>query len=168
MLPPDHEDLERLVYERVIRLEITGGIPTWEAFPSARHQHLIDRIRATIAPAEATAEDCGCFHLADTLFRFPDGSRKRPDIAIFCQEPPYLDEALTIIPDAVIEIVSPGYEYKDVTLNPPFYLGQGVRDVVIYDPATARLTHHTRAGATERAAPADLTLTCGCACTIPV
>lgn len=105
MLPPDHEDLERLVREGAIRLEITGGVPTREAFPSARHQHRI--------------------------------------------------------------IVSRGYEYKDATLNPPFYLSHGIRDVVNFDPAAARVKHYTRSGAASHYAPVQLQLTCGCDCTIP-
>ena len=33
-----------------IKLEITGGIHTWRLLPSLRHQKLIDRIRASVAP----------------------------------------------------------------------------------------------------------------------
>jgi len=163
----DYGDLERLAYEGAIKLEVTGGVPTWEAFPSLRHQRLVDRIRATIAPRGKGSGACSCSHIADVYFRFPDGSLKRPDIAILCTEPPDQDEAVTIIPDAVIEIVSRGYEYKDVTLNPSFYLAQGVQDVVIYDPAAAFVSHHTRAGVTHYYAPVQLSLGCGCDCAIP-
>jgi Uma2 family endonuclease len=94
-------------------------------------------------------------------------SLKRPDIAILCTDPPDQDDALTIIPDAVIEIVSRGYEYKDVMLNPPFYLAQGVQDVVIYDPTAAFVSHHTRTGVKHYYAPVQLGLGCGCDCAIP-
>jgi transcriptional regulator with XRE-family HTH domain len=164
---PDYGDLERLAHEGAVKLEVTGGVPTWEAFPSLRHQRLVDRIRATIAPRGTGSGGCACLHIADVYFRFPDGSLKRPDIAILCTEPPDQDEALTIIPDAVIEIVSRGYEFKDLTLNPPFYLLHGVQDVVIYDPAAAFVIHHTRNGVVHQYAPVQLSLICGCDCAIP-
>ncbi len=160
-------DLERLVYEGNVKLEITGGIPTWEAFPGSRHQRQVDRIRATIRPLAESDRGCGCAHLADVHLRFPDGSIKRPDISIFCEEPPDQDEALTMLPEAVIEIVSPGYEYKDVVLNPPFYLGQGVGDVVIVDPRSGSVTHHRADGVSQYSAPVTLSLQCGCECSIP-
>jgi hypothetical protein len=41
-----------------LKLDITGGLPTREFFPGARHQMLIDRIRAAL-PHKVTLE-CGC------------------------------------------------------------------------------------------------------------
>src|SRR5438552_14543238 len=116
-------DLDRLIAEQRIKLEITDGVPTWRVLPSPWHQMRVDRIRATIAPATGSAPQCGCHHLSDVYIRFPDDSLKRPDIAIFCTSPPEQDEALTLVPNAVIEIVSPGYEDKD-RFNAPWYLRQ--------------------------------------------
>lgn len=162
-------DLERMVYEGDVKLEITGGIPTWEAFPGSRHQRLIDRIRVSIRPLPKSAfnTECGCAHLSDVPIRFPDGSIKRPDISIFCEEPPDQDEALTMLPQAVIEIISPGYEYKDLELNPPFYLSQGIQDVVIVDPRSGDVTHYLGTEVKRHHAPVTLNLQCGCSCAIP-
>src|SRR5262249_3064928 len=135
-------DLDQLINDGAIRLEITGGIPTWEAFPGLRHQETIDLIRASIKPVSDGMTECSCSHFSDVLIRFKDGSLKRPDIAIFCKKPPSQDEVLTVIPEAVIEVVSPGYEYKDLSLNPQFYLAQGVLDVVIVDPRSGVVTHY--------------------------
>ena len=69
-----------------IRLEYIRGVGgIWETMPLKRHQRHIDRIRASlhIAP-QTTTSGCGCFHYADLSMRFPDGSAKRPNIAIFC------------------------------------------------------------------------------------
>ena len=99
--------LEKLVREQRVKLEITGGVPTWRLLPGVRHQKVIDRIRATIAPVAGQAEACRCYHLADVSLIFPDGSYRRPDIAILCVEPPDIDEAWECVPEAVIEIVSP-------------------------------------------------------------
>jgi Uma2 family endonuclease len=167
MFPPDIDELERLIRYGMIRLEITGGIPTWEASPGVRHQMIIDQIRGSIRLSDTASEESDCFHIVSVSFRFPDGSLKQPDIAILRQKPPDQDDALTIVPDAVIEIISRGYEYKDVVINPPFYLSQGVRDVVIHDPASQRVAHYTRGGTTNHFTPVTLALTCGCECTIP-
>ena len=106
-----------------IRLEVVGGLPLWEFSPARRHQQAVDRIRASIAPSDGEgASPCGCLHLADVYVAFPDGSLKRPDIAIFCREPEEQDEAITLLPEAVIEVVSQGSEAKDLEIGPRFYL----------------------------------------------
>jgi hypothetical protein len=72
-----------------VRLEIVGGLPIWEAHPLPKHQRAVDRIRAAITPPPPTPKGDGCawLHLAGVYIHFPDGSLKRPDIAIFCREP---------------------------------------------------------------------------------
>jgi len=148
-----------------IKLEITGGTRTWRLLPSLRHQKLIDCIRASITPIAETG--CGCHHLSDPSLIFPDGSFKRPDIAIFCVEPPDIDESWDQVPEAVIEIVSPGYEEKDLSINPPWYLAMGVKDVLVVDPRAGEVRHH-RHGAqmSTRRLPATFDLLCGCRCTV--
>ncbi|MEI6776313.1 MAG: Uma2 family endonuclease [Chloroflexales bacterium] len=159
---PSRDDLEHLMRIGAIKLERTAGVPTWEALPSSRHQMVVDQIRATLTAITGGAVPCGCHHLADVAIRFPDGSLKRPDIAIFCTPPPMQDDALTLLPVAVIEIISLGYEYKDESLNPPFYLGHPLQDVVVVDPHAQRVTHDTHTGVHTQPTPARLTLTCGC------
>ena len=148
-----------------VRLEIVGVLPIWEAQPLYRHQKAVDRIRASIQPAEA-ATACGCIHAADVYVSFPDGSLKRPDIAIFCREPDESDEAIRLVPEAVIEVISKGYEYKDLELGPPFYLAQGVKDIVVFNPQTLVVLHVRRDGACHAVSPVTLRLECGCVVTI--
>lgn len=164
---PAIPDLERLAYEGAVKLEITGGIPTWEAFPGIRHQAMVYLIQTSIAPLPDHAGDCACAHYSDIDLRFPDGSIKRPDISIFCTRPPMTDEAVTIIPDAVVEVISPGYEYKDLELNPRFYLAQGVKDLVVVDPRSGVVTHYHAGDATSLQAPVTIELQCGCKCMVP-
>ncbi|MDX2005824.1 MAG: Uma2 family endonuclease [Meiothermus sp.] len=149
-----------------LRLEIVRGIPIWEASPVYAHQAEIDRIRASIQPLEGS--DCGCVHAADVLFRFPDGSLKRPDIAVLCRSPQPSEGqvALTQIPEAVIEVISEGYEQKDLELAPPFYLSMGVQDVLIYDPQLKQLYHHRRDGKKRLNSPVRVELECGCVCEV--
>lgn len=160
-------ELDQLLREGAVKLEITGGIPTWELSPSSRHQRTIDRIRVSIKPLEGGENRCECAHLSDVYIRFPDGSLKRPDIAIFCAEPPIQDEALTVIPQAVIEVISPGYEYKDISLNPQFYLAQGLDDVLIVDPRAGIVTQYRTTEVTTHHTPVTIDLQCGCQCVVP-
>ena len=147
-----------------IRLEVVSGLPIWEAHPVWKHQKAVDRIRATIVPRDSSP--CTCIHAADVYVQFPEGSLKRPDIAIFCREPDEQEDAITLMPEAVIEVVSKGYEAKDLEIGPPFYLVQGVKDVLVFDPTTLLVLHARRDGTRRLTSPVNVDLECGCVCTI--
>ncbi|HYQ91855.1 MAG TPA: Uma2 family endonuclease [Candidatus Competibacteraceae bacterium] len=153
-----------------IRLEIVGGLPIWESHPVYKHQKAIDRIRSSLGPATSSTlpaqRQCACIHVADVYISFPDGSLKRPDISIFCQEPAEEDEAIRLIPEAVIEVISKGYEAKDLEIGPHFYLSQGVKDVVVFDPYTLLVLHVRRDRVERRVSLVEILLECGCRCVV--
>jgi Uma2 family endonuclease len=152
-----------------IRLEIVRGLPLWEPYPIYKHQKAIDRIRATIVAAAPSAElegACSCVHTADVYVSFPDGSLKRPDISIFCREPEDEEEAIKLVPEAVIEVISKGYEAKDLEIGPQFYLSQGVKDVVVFNPYTLVVLHVRRDEVARHVSPVEIQLLCGCRCTV--
>ncbi len=152
-----------------VRLEIVQGLPIWEPYPVYKHQKAVDRIRATITRAAASPEaggGCACVHASDVYVSFPDGSLKRPDISIFCREPEEEEEAITLVPEAVIEVISRGYEAKDLEIGPQFYLSQGVKDVVVFNPYTLAVLHVRRDGAARHISPIEIQLLCGCRCTV--
>ncbi len=162
---------QRLLHadELGIRLEVVGGLPIWEPHPVLRHQLEIDRIRASIEPGVQMADPvpgCACFHVADVYVSFPDGSLKRPDTPIFCRRPDEEEEAVTLIPEAVIEVISKGYEAKDLEIGPRFYLSQGVKDVIVFDPSTLLVLHVRRDRVSRQVSPLTLLLECGCRCTV--
>jgi Uma2 family endonuclease len=162
--PITFEHLVEMADNAGVKLEMTGGIPTWETFPGPRHQKAVGRIFATV---ERSSEDrCACFQLLDTYIRFPDGSLKRPDIAVFCEEPPDIDEAYPKIPEAVLEVLSKDYEKKDTHISAPFYLEQGVKDVILFDPRTGDITHRRRDGDKLLRSPVTIQLECGCRITV--
>ncbi len=144
-----------------IKLELVRGVGTWEALPTKRHQGMLFRIQSSIAPLPGR-DDCACVHYSDVLIRFAADTYKRPDIAIWCQEPSEEDAAITLIPAAVIEVISVGYEAKDIEQGPPIYLAHGVQDVVVVDPRSGAITHHRHAGVQRLIAPATIDLLCGC------
>ena len=145
-----------------IRLEMANGLAIWEPQPLYRHQKHVERIAQGIRPA-SQPQGCRCVHALDVYVQFPNGL-KRPDISIFCREPTETeqDSILTLIPEAVVEVVSPGYEAKDLEVGPPFYLSQGVKDVVVFDPRTLLVLHLRRDQPSRYVAPVDIDLICGC------
>jgi len=152
-----------------IRLEIVGGLPLWEPSPVWKHQKAIDRIRASIEKLPQSSdpdEGCACIHISDVYVSFPDGSLKRPDIAIFCKEPAEEEEAITLVPKAVIEVISKGYEAKDLEIGPHFYLSQGVKDVVVFNPYTLLVLHVRKDRVTRQVSPVTIDLECGCRCMV--
>ena len=161
------DDIARMSEESGLKLEVAGGVPTWEPSRGYRHQSHLFRIESSIQPPEVLEHGCDCAHAADVLIRFPDGSVKRPDIAVFCHEPEEQMSAITMVPEAVVEILSPDYEAKDLVIGVPFYLRMGVKDILVFDPATG-LIRHFRPGYAELqyASPKDLTLACGCRITV--
>lgn len=155
-----------------VKLEIVDGLPMWEGFPVVRHQREVFRIQQTIrriaASVQSAADDspCGCFHYSDIYVRFGDGSLKRPDIAIFGTEDIEQDDVVTALPEAVIEVISPGFEAKDLDIGARFYRAHGVKDVIVFDPRTLIVLHLGRAGAERLISPVNLALQCGCQVTV--
>lgn len=153
-----------------IRLEIVSGLPIWEPYPVYKHQKAVDRIRSTIVPVSTSSEPdetvCACVHAADVYVSFPDGSLKRPDISVFCREPEDEEEAIKLVPEAVIEVISKGYEAKDLEIGPQFYLSQGVKDVVVFNPYTLVVLHVRQTQVSRHVSPVEINLACGCRCTV--
>jgi Uma2 family endonuclease len=147
-----------------VRLERVHGVTTWEMMPPLGHQREVDRIRSGIQARHQSS--CGCFHFPDIYIQFPDGSFKRPDISLFCEDPGHSFEAITNIPEAVIEVISKGYEAKDLDIAPRFYLSQGVRDVVVFDPMSLIVLHIRKSGAKRHISPVTLELEMGCVVTV--
>jgi Uma2 family endonuclease len=158
----------RAAEESLIKIEMAGGITTWEAMPGPKHQRLVKAIDASVQRRQGSENNCGCYSFMDVTLRFPDGSFKRPDVAIYWREPEDDNNAIDFLPEVVIEVVSQGYEAKDLQIGLPFYLGQGIKDVVVYDPSTLVVLHARRDGTKRLVAPVDLQFECGCTCTIPL
>lgn len=163
---PTYQDIQRLAYQGV-RLEITGGVPTWEAQPGALHNGVVDDIRQSLTRHNPADAACGCHHIADTYIEFAPSLLRRPDIAIFCAKPPRPDGAISgLIPGAIIEVLSAGYEQKDRDAV-ALYLASGVQDVLLVDPRRRTLEWHRHAELRQLLAlPTTCELQMGC--TLPL
>ncbi|HEX8264920.1 MAG TPA: Uma2 family endonuclease [Pyrinomonadaceae bacterium] len=149
-----------------IRLEIIGKLKIWEASPIYKHQKEIDRIRNSFKKVEKDGNICECIDVADVYVQFPDGSLKRPDISVFCREPEEQEEAIKQVPEIIIEVISKGYEEKDLELSPPIYLANGVRDVVVLNPYTNEVSHFREGETLKKTSPVAIEFECGCSCTV--
>ncbi|HEY0428388.1 MAG TPA: Uma2 family endonuclease [Pyrinomonadaceae bacterium] len=149
-----------------IKLEIAGNLAIWEASPIYKHQKAVDRIRESFKKSEKAGKICECIDVADVYVQFPDGSLKRPDISVFCREPEEEEEAITQVPEAIIEVISKKYEAKDLEISPPIYLGNGVKDVVVFNPYTDEVVHFRSGEKREMISPVAIEFECGCSCTV--
>ncbi|HSK72768.1 MAG TPA: Uma2 family endonuclease [Pyrinomonadaceae bacterium] len=149
-----------------IKLEIAGKLKIWEASPVYKHQKEIDRIRASFKKPTDEETDCACIDVADVYVQFPDGSLKRPDISVFCREPEEEEEAIKQVPEAVVEVISKGYEAKDLEISPPIYLTNGVKDVVVFNPYTEEVLHFRQDGIRRLKSPTKIKFECGCGCVV--
>ncbi len=148
-----------------IKLEIVNGLPVWEASPVILHQKAVDRIRDSIR-RNSTETNCECVHYADIYIQFPEGSLKRPDISVFCEEPSEKEDAVLMIPVAMIEVLSKKYEKKDLEIGVPFCISQGIKDVVVLDPRTNEVLHFKNGEKREFVSPVEIELECGCFCVV--
>lgn len=150
-----------------VKLEVEGAAQRWEFFPSAMHQSVIRAIDRGIKPlVKASGGAYDCYTLSDFYLRLKDGSLKRPDLAIYCKEPEMTWDALDVIPGAVVEIISPGSEDKDLITGPPIYLASGVLDVIAVDPKTGEVMHFRRDGTKKLRSPVEIELEMGCVVTV--
>ena len=152
--------------EAGVSLHQIGVTPVWEMLPSPLHQGVLRKIDRSVVGPLGSADECGCYTLTDTYLRLGDGSLRRPDLMVFCTEPALTRKALTTVPEAVIEVVSPGGELKDLQIGPPNYLANGVKDVIVVEPESGACTHFRRDGIAARKRGETVTLECGCRVTL--
>jgi Uma2 family endonuclease len=164
----DYEQLTRQADAAGVRLEVVRGLAVWEAQPVYRHQRAVARIYESIRPASNGAADpCACIAAMDVSIRFPDGSHKRPDLSIFCREPDEQDREITLMPEAVVEVLSEDYEAKDLLIGVPFYQQIGVKDITVLDPRTGEVRHYQQGRPPHFCqSPTQLTFLCGCTATV--
>src|SRR5262245_2439410 len=85
-----------------MRLELVNSVREWAMSSARKHQRSIFRIEHSLYRKPDADTDCECIPSSDTYIRFPEGSLKRPDIAIFCRGPDEQTTAVTLMPEAVI------------------------------------------------------------------
>ena len=149
-----------------LKFELTEGGITWEAFPGFAHQEIVFNVQASLDRRGASERGCDCVQGGDVDIVLPDGTVKRPDVSVWCRRPRNMEGFVHEVPEAVVEIVSPGYEAKDLVHGPPLYLRNGVKDVIVFDRAKGEVHHWTQAGRHTVPSPTVFDLVCGCRITV--
>lgn len=80
--------------------------------------------------------------LQDVFVALPGGHFLAPDIAWWRggRRPPLPDGALEVVPDLVVEVLSPATRVNDMGAKRELYLAAGVRELWLADPAAAVVT----------------------------
>lgn len=150
-----------------VKLKAEGFTQRWKIFPSPLHQDEVMQIYSGVRRAlGSNSEGCDCYRLVDAYIQFPDGSLKRPDLALFCRRPEVRREALEAVPQAIAEVLSRGTEAKDLVTGPRIYLASGVLDVVALHPETGMVTQIPPDGTRILNAPVEIELAMGSVVTI--
>ena len=90
--------------------------------------------------------------LQDVFVVFPDGSHLAPDISWWsaARRPPRSDGSVKVIPDLVVEVLSPSTRVNDLGVKRELYMRSGVRELWLADPDTdARTITRVRPGVSE-------------------
>ncbi len=132
----------------IINGEIVSRMPN-----ASRHGRTVKRILAALLPYEDHGEV-----FAETTFVLTDspnwvrGSRI-PDVMFVVREkldefeqtiPDADNKPFVLVPDLVVEVVSPTDQYSDVQAKVQRYLADGVRLVWVFDPQTKTVTAYSR------------------------
>ena len=149
-----------------LKFELTDGGITWEAYPGVDHQEIVFNVQTSLERLRAVERGCECYQGADVDLALPDGTVKRPDVSVWCRKPQEREGFVREVPEAVVEIVSPGYEAKDLVHGPPIYLRNGVKDVVVFDRAKNEVHHWGPQGHRVVSSPTTFDLACGCRVTV--
>ena len=144
-----------------VRLEMIADQTFWEFRPNFQHQDRIGKIYKSVRPDHESNSGSECVSALDVGIRFPDDSLRRPDLAIFSNIPEQVD-LITLIPEAVVDVLSQRSRHKDLVVSPPFYLEMGVKDVLVYDPFTDDIHHFRRDGDLRFKPGQTVKLECGC------
>lgn len=141
-------DLELIAGEAVVVLPL--GAPASEAQ---------GELHLALRRWQELAADQGLV-LQDVLVAFPDGSRPAPDISWWSAErrPTISRGAVRVVPDLVIEVLSPSTRPNDEGVKRELYMRSGVRELWLVDP-DARTVTRVRPGADDEVLGEGETLT---------
>jgi Uma2 family endonuclease len=80
--------------------------------------------------------------LQDVFVVFPGGSHLAPDISWWsaARRPPRSDGAVGVIPDLVVEVLSPSTRVNDLGVKREVYMRSGVRELWLADPDARTVT----------------------------
>jgi Uma2 family endonuclease len=126
--PATKADLEALPPN--VKGEIIDGVLHTQPRPRSRHQWVISRLDGRLGSSYGFGDDPGGWWiLPEPGIELPRAPEISPDVAGWRRErlPELPDEAITVVPDWVCEVLSPRTRAYDLKVKKPFYAQVGVR-----------------------------------------
>lgn len=152
VMVPESISRRRLTYEDYLALpddqdyEIIDGVLYVSPHPRPRHQVIAARLTSVLqAHGEETG---GAIVVPDTdLIIDSENTYISPDIMVFAPDrfaavDP--DDAITILPDLAIEIISPTSDHYDAVIKRDLYARLGIPHDWLADPGRRQIVEHTR------------------------
>ena len=121
------------------RVELIDGYIYDLAAPSFTHQLILGELYKQFAPCEEKHPDCAVFFSPIDVWLGDDRRTVvQPDLAVFCHE--IREKRFRhIVPDFIIEIVSPSGRYHDMFRKLHKYMESGVREYWIVEPKERKI-----------------------------
>lgn len=126
-----------------IRVELIDGYIYDMSCPSREHQRVLGELFMQFYNCvEEHGTECELlFAPCDVKLDADNKTMVQPDLFIYCQENPN-EKRIEVIPDLVVEILSPSTREKDCTIKLRKYLKAGVKEYWIVDPKYKRVLVH--------------------------
>ncbi len=135
--------------------ELIKGIP-FSMSPSSgvTHQRMASKVFRLLQSALDEADSCDCELFYELDLRIDQSSVVRPDLMIICED--IKAKYPSVIPNLVVEIISPSSERKDREIKFELYQEWAIPNYLIADPASKILELFTLSGSAYKKQPLDL------------
>jgi Uma2 family endonuclease len=144
------EDFDRAEAREGHLYELSRGVIIVSDVPGKKHFKQVDSIKQQLYLYKAARPEIikmiggggECKILAEGF-----ESERHPDVTVYKTDPPDTDDICSIwIPEIVVEVVSPGSEFRDYEEKPPEYLAFGVMEYWIFDLEKEQVSILQRSG----------------------
>jgi Uma2 family endonuclease len=119
------------------RCELINGVVVMSPSPRPRHAKVILELAMQLGNFAASGGSVDAY--TETDLQINDLAVFRPDICAYANAPGKIPERLTVAPDLVVEVLSPGSETLDFITKRDEYERRGVKEYWVIDPADARV-----------------------------
>ncbi len=127
------------------RLQLIDGVVVMSPRPTGRHQNSIRLIQQQLERYLLT--NPGAIYFVEVDLKLSDRKVYTPDLACYrAGRDVGIPDRLTLPPDLIIEVLSPGNKAFDLTKKKDDYESFGIGEYWAFDPADGRLRVYTREG----------------------
>ncbi len=138
------DDFDRAIAREGYLYELGKGVIEVSDVPKLSHGQQLDELRTQLVLYRATNPGVIEYLAGGSdakLLIAPSESERHPDLFIYCQPAPELDQPWSMwVPEIVIEVVSESSRKRDYEVKPEEYLQLGIEEYWIIDAAKKQMT----------------------------